>query len=163
MASAEDQAGILPAGRRGTGWLMVGLQRGAALAVLYGVFWIVVDWVEDLVTGSRNMSGLGVLVWLHLLFGVPLGVLAGTLLAAICAAVDRRSDRRLPRRTVAARVIGTAAAVTALLAAAALDYWVFFVGGPCALGLVSLWVWPLPERSPMTRTAGEASMIRRFR
>jgi hypothetical protein len=122
--------------------------------VLYGVFWIVVGWVADRVTGSETgATNLGVVVTL---FGVPVGVLAGTLLAAICAAVDRRSDRRLPRRTVAARVIGTAAAATALLAAAALDYWAFFVGGPCALGLASLWVWPLPERPPMTRTAGAA-------
>jgi hypothetical protein len=143
---------------------MVGLQRGAALPVLYGVLWVLVGWVGDRVTGSEtDLSGLGVVVWLVMLFGVPLGVLAGTLLAAICAAVDRRSDRRLPRRTVAARVIGTAAAVTALLAAAALDYWAFFVGVPCALGLVSLWVWPLPERSTRTRTAGRASMIRRLR
>lgn len=146
MAHAEDQATVEPAGRAGTGWLVVGLQRGAALPVLYGVSWIAVGWVADRVMGSETGAvTLGVLVTL---FGVPVGVLAGMLLAAICAAVDRRSDRRLPRRTVAARVIGAAAAATALLTAAAFDYWAFFVGGPCALGLLSLWVWPLPERPP---------------
>ena len=155
MASAEDQAGNSPAGRRGTGWLMVGLQRGAALPVLYGVLYIAFGWVADRVTGSETGMvnfGLGVVI-----FGVPFGVLAGTLLATICAAVDWRSDRRLPRRTVAARVVGTATAVSFYgVPAWGLENWVIYVGGAGALGLVSLWVWPLPERSTRTRTAGEA-------
>lgn len=144
MASAEDRVGVQPAGRAGTSWLVVGLQRGAALPVLYGLCWIAAGWVADRVSGSESGAvTLGVLV---ALFGVPVGVLAGTLLGTICAALDRRSDRKLPRRTVAVRVVGATAAVTALLAASALDYWALFVGGPCVLGLVSLWLWPLPER-----------------
>lgn len=133
---------------------MVGLQRGATLPVLYGVLWIAVGWIADRVTSSETGAvTLGVLVTL---FGVPVGAISGTLLAAICAVVDRRTGRRFPRRTVAVGVIGTVAAVTAILAAAGLDYWALFVGGPCALGLVSLWVWPLPERPPLMTPAGES-------
>ena len=138
----------------GSGWLTVGLQRGVALSVLYGLLWIAVAWVAARVAGSEtDVVFLGLV---FALFGLPVGALVGILLAAVCAAVDRRTERRLARRTVAVRVIGAVAAVTALLAVAGLDYWAVFVGGPCVLGLVSLWVWPLPDRPPQTAAGVDA-------
>ncbi|MEZ5350732.1 MAG: hypothetical protein R2714_16260 [Microthrixaceae bacterium] len=158
MASVQDQKGIEPTGRTGTGWLMVGLQRGVALSVLYGSLWIAVAWIANRVRGPEtDVVTLGLVL---ALFGLPIGALAGTLLAAVCAVVDRRKEGRLTRRTVAVRVIGTVAVVTALLAAAGLDYWAVYVGGPCALGLASLWIWPLPDRRPPMTAVSEAGRRR---
>lgn len=142
----EHHEGTDPAEGSGTSWLLVGLERGVALGVVYGVLWMAVGGVVDLVSDSE--TGTVSFGFMITLVGFPVGALAGTLLGMICAVVDRRTGRRLTRRTVAARVIGTVAVATGLWAAAGIDYWAIFVGGPCALGLVSLWAWRLPERPP---------------
>ena len=150
MGGAEDQRGVEASSPSGSGWLIVGLRRGVALAALYGLLCIALAWIAGRVTGSEwDLVALGLL---FAVFGLPVGALAGILLAVLCAAVDSRTERRLTRRDVAVRVIATVAAATALLAIAALDHWAVFVGGPCLLGLVSLWVWPLPDRLPLTTT-----------
>ena len=43
-----------PASPSGSGWLTVGLQRGVALSVLYGLLWIAVAWVAARVAGSET-------------------------------------------------------------------------------------------------------------
>jgi hypothetical protein len=132
--------------RAGTSWLVVGLVRGVVLPVVYGMLWMVGGWIADLVV--RSETGIVQLGFYFAVFGIPFGAAAGVALGAICAAVDWKTARRLTRRRVAVWVVGSVMAGTALVAATALDFWAIYVGGPGALGLASLWVWPLPQRRP---------------
>lgn len=132
----------------GTGWLLVGLQRGVVLPVVYAALWAAFGALFDWVSGS-SAPVAPLAVWLGL-FGVPVGALAGVLLGAVCALVDRWTGGVLGRRAVAVRVVMAVAAVSAVLAAAAFEFWVVFVGGPAALAVASFWVWPLPARPQRT-------------